>query len=271
MEFVSELTMVGKFLPKGALPKMLSKLLKNATLQIPASMLVEGSTEWAQAIDTDYAALKGQVDKEGNPIYTHDQIMGILNKNIDEGAYDEDFIGGVTGAIGMGGIGGVHSGVRGQIRKERLQNIKTERSQRVTPTPQEAPVAAQQPAATAVTPQTEPAPAEPQESAVPAIAQQIEQMDEVKLTTPKVKAQRNEIKETIHSVAEEAGIDINTPEFKAVSKEITGRAHLDKMNTRHLGRMLQYVQGEKEVGEGTVLFNQFLQDEESQKQSGEAG
>ncbi len=260
MEFVSELTMIGKFLPKGTLPKMLSRVLKNAAIQIPASTLIEGSTEWAQAIDTDYAALKGQVDKDGNPIYTHDQIMGILNKNIDEGAYDEDFIGGVTGAMGMSGIGGVRSGVRGQIRRERLQKIKAERSRRVTPTPQEAPVAAQQPAATAVTPQTE-----------PVVAQQIEQMDEAKLTTPEVKAQRNEIKETIHSVAEEAGIDINTPEFKAASKEITGKSHLDKMNTRHLGQMLQYVQGEKEVSEGTTLFNEFLQDEELQKQPGKTG
>jgi len=259
MEFISEVSMIGKFLPKGTLPKVLSRVLKNAAIQIPASTLIEGSTEWAQAIDTDYSALKGQVDASGKPIYDHDQIMEIINKNIDEGSYDEDFIGGVTGAIGMGGLGGLHTAVRGQMRKERLQNIKTERSQRVAPEVEPAQAAAE-PAP------TEPTAQQPEATKEQVIIEQAAQVDESKMIPADVKEIRNEVKETVHKVAEEAGIDINTPEFKAVSKQLTGKAHLDKMNTKNLGKMLEFVHGEKEIAEGNQLLNQY--EEERQKEEG---
>ncbi len=131
------------------------------------------------------------------------------------------------------------------------------------------------PTATPEQPSTPPEPTAPEAPAQSAevkqpaatkeeIIEEISKVDESKLPASEVKEQRNAIKETIHSVAEEAGIDIDTKEFKAISKEITGLSHLDKMNTKNLGKMLQYVQGEKEITEGNQLFNQY--EEERQKE-----
>lgn len=52
----------------------------------------------------------------------------------------------------------------------------------------------------------------------------------------------------IHAAATKAGVDINTDEFKAKSKELTGEEHLDKMNAEQLGKMNDYLKsfGEKE-------------------------
>jgi hypothetical protein len=118
-------------------------------------------------------------------------------------------------------------------------------------------------------PPVEPTPTEqPAAEAQPTtpITEQVEKVEETSLTSPEVKAQRNNIKETIHSVAEEAGIDVDTQEFKDLSKQITGLSHLDKMNTKNLTKVLDYVQLLKEANDELNQIN-----EKPQEPTGEIG
>lgn len=51
--------------------------------------------------------------------------------------------------------------------------------------------------------------------------------------------------EDVHTSAKNAGIDINTDEFKTKSKELTGEEHLDNMTPEQLEKMNEFIKSEK--------------------------
>lgn len=53
----------------------------------------------------------------------------------------------------------------------------------------------------------------------------------------------------IHKAAKEAGIDYESKDFMAKSKELTGQEHLDNMKPEQLSKVLDYINSKKEGGE----------------------
>ena len=94
LEYVGELTTVGKFMPKNYIASSISKLIGNSkALGISIGTLTEGMTEWAQAKDTHYAAAIG------------------AGKSPEEAAKyamaqddTEEFIAGITGGAGVSAV-----------------------------------------------------------------------------------------------------------------------------------------------------------------------
>lgn len=94
MEYASEITTVGKLMPKNYLAASIANLMRNKkALGISVGTATEGITEWLQAKDDHYAAAIGA---RQTPEEARDYAMGQDDT--------EEFLAGITGGLGVSGI-----------------------------------------------------------------------------------------------------------------------------------------------------------------------